>query len=214
MQIQVTIDEAVEVSTGVWSADLSPANVRQLGKPSADAGGRSILVINEPDYDSGAKRLAFSINAAHVLNVGTSNRALFVSAAEPEDTSADSAKSQESSDAKPRLGAGDGLLLKSIEAFPEPIRNAAINVLERVRQLDPGGDFRRHKNRFVNRRDNFVAIEPQTRLHQLLINVRGKVETPLPQLSTFNGYTAFKLSAPSDLAQVLRAIEAATRKPY
>lgn len=218
MQILVTIDEANKLSTGIWSASLSPANVRQLGTPAAEVGSRSVILLDDPRYNSDTGQVAFPFNAARVLNLGSTDSTIFVAAGEDQPFSAEPQPqgADETSAAVdgPRLGLGDRQLLRMTANFPSDMQKAAASIVEYVRELDPSGDFQRERNRYVNRRDNFVAIEPQTRNKQLLINVRGKVATQLSTLSTFNGYTAFKLAKSDDLPQVLRAIEAATRKPY
>ncbi|NTZ44050.1 hypothetical protein G7A66_13370 [Altererythrobacter sp. SALINAS58] len=208
-----------QLAPSLWEADVAPSNVRQLGNPAGEIGAHSIVMIDQPEFDAGEGEMRFAINAVRVLNLGSTDRAILIGAEASSQAGAtadcgpQNASGPASGEAPAvRLGLGDRQLLQKVQQFPEEMRQAAEGVIEHVRALDPTGDFQRQNNRFVNRRDNFVAIEAQSQKKQLLINVRGKIETKLKTLSTFNGYTAFKLATPSDLPAVLNAIDSATRK--
>jgi hypothetical protein len=211
MQIRVSIDDAKLVSPGLWTATLSPENIRQLGSPAAELGSTSVLLLDDPQYDQSKRQISFPMNAVRVLNAGTSEKAILLDA--DDDTSSVSKRHAPAASAdSPRLGMGDRQLLQKVEHFPDEMKAAARTIVELVRRLDPSGDFRLATNRFVNRTDNFVAVEPQVRNKALLINVRGLIPTRLAKLRTMNGYTAFKLESAEDLDAVVSAIRSATRK--
>lgn len=211
MEIRVSIDGAKLVSPGLWVAALSPDNIRQLGSPATELGSASVLLLDGPQYDQSKRQISFPVNAVRVLNAGFSEKTILLDAADGSSSVSKHQSPAPSADT-PRLGMGDRQLLQKVEHFPDEMKAAARTIVELVRRLDPAGDFQHSTNRFVNRTDNFVAVEPQVRNKALLINVRGIIPTRLATLRTMNGYTAFKLETAEDLDAVVSAIRSATRK--
>lgn len=216
MRITVNVEDAAALSDGVWAATMEPSSVRNLAPPLSQIGGTTIVLIEETEFDATTKHLSFPLGSTRVLNLGSTSAAILVSAADAEMEAGASrrgaATSAGISTQAPRLGFGDRECLREVERLGSEIAGVGRQLVEHIRGLDPSGDLRHEGRRFINRSDNFVTLQPQPRVGEILVTIRGIVETKLKRASAVRGYSGFKVGRPTDLAEAQRVISAATRR--
>ena len=202
MKITATVENATSVADHVWYVPatldqvVQDATVERLDLPT-------ILAVHEPQFDENEHTLQFDFTSADVLILGGRSHGSLVIQSSIREANAVRV---------PVKLHGDEVFRNLLKSMAPHIRSAGEDLLSRVRELDPDGEFERHGRRFVNRPDNFVALEPQTRLNEIIVHVRGNVEVHLPPVSTQRGYSAFKVRSPNDLLEAGSALGRARRR--
>lgn len=217
MRIMVDVEEAAAIAPLIWTAAVSPENVRKLSSPLSSTGMISILLVEEARYETGANRLSFPFGSVRVLNLGTTNQAVFVSAVEsasehvPQaDGSAPSSDAQNANEV--RLGFGDRDCIRAFSRMPVELMEVGRRLVETIRGIDPNGDFKQEGHRFVNRPDNWVTLQAQPRVREILVTFKGSVETNLKTASARRPYQGVKVRSAEDLQEVARIFAAAKRR--
>ena len=202
MKLTATVENASEVAEGVWHVPaamdqvLHDHTVERFDLPS-------ILVVEESDFEHAGAKLQFDFGSAQLLILGGRARGtLIIQAAAPPEKAVHPA-------GKVR---GDELFLQILGSMAPNSKQVGEDLLERIRELDPEGSLERQGRRFINRPDNFVALEPQTRINEIIVHIRGIVSVDLQPVATQRGYSAFKVRSVADLLEAGRALGLAKRK--
>lgn len=225
MSMSVTIDKVSALAEdGVWRAELAPSAIQRLGKAENSIGENSVLLISDPLYQSAGRELRFRLENTTVLNVGTTSRAIFLSAgqaktgaAEEDAAASHGAEAATQGTSVGDYGPGDHKFLASLKEVPVPIRETGQELLSRIRQKFPG-DLRPYdQRRFINAPDNFWGVQIQIRKQMLKISVRGVPDRfPATGLRVWLDrppvYSAFKLERASQVDDAMRIIDHADRK--
>lgn len=198
MRLTATI-EAKGLADHVWQGNLRAAPLPDKG-PSLRRGLPTILVVRGAVYSADQGQLSFDFNGIEVLNRGDDARAIILAAVDSEEAAI--------------MGGPDGdqAYLSLLDRLPAEIRKTGRDLLERIRELDPDGTLEQRGRRFVNRPDNFVALEPQTRLNEIIVHLRGIVTSKLRPVSAQRGYSAFKVADRGDLLEAGSALGRAKRR--
>lgn len=218
MRIMVNIENAVALKSDVWSASVAPANVRNLSAPLSTAGVTSVVLVEGVEFDVAARCLSFPFGSVRVLNLGSSDDALFISGIDtagdagakeaPVETQTDEGSSSE----QVRLGFGDRDCLRGFAQMSPELQLAAQQAVEHIRKLDPSGDLQKEGQRYVNRPDNFVTLQPQPRVSDILVTFKGSVKTTLKEASARRPYQGFKIRGTGDVPEALRVLQLAKRR--
>src|SRR5688572_28426942 len=78
MTLRVVVGAVQSAEMGVWTAKLTPGGVRRLGEVMSSHGTRSVIGIEEPEFDAAAESLSMRPDKTVVLNVGTLNDAVLI----------------------------------------------------------------------------------------------------------------------------------------
>ena len=213
MAISLTIPNVSSLDLGVWKAKLPPDDLRFLGGGATRLGPVSVLLLlDAPSFDRTTSTLSFSPANARVLNLGTTNSAIILeSPTSPEVAQQTSAVARHIE----QVGGGDAAFLA---ALPSSLRAFGTQLLTTVRASYPGAlRFYPKSQKYVETPDNFWVIRIQNRDESFRITVRGRPDDFLPSgaidLKTdMTGYTAFKLSSPSQIGDFMKILEQIPRK--
>jgi hypothetical protein len=208
MRITIDVTELVSTSPPVWKATLSPEQVRQLSTPLGSFGGASVILIDDPQYQSARHQLAFPFGSARVLNLGASADSLIVGVA---------AKAASPEPAPPGLGLslGDKSFLHALRSsrVPEDLKEAGEKLILFARELDPAGDLQHKGQRHVSFPDNWVTFQIQPQVREILVTYKGNVPNRLkPTSSARRPYSGFKLRGSQDVEEAKRVLRGAIRR--
>ena len=208
MSVNLVIEQAEEVGSGIWEAAIDPKELELLGAPQARFRGRSIVLLEEAHIAGDC--LIFPPSAAHRLNAGTERLVLFVLAAPVADSSSGESQADVASGAQ----LGDRNFL---DATPPELRPLADPVLREIRRRDPQGYLNLEGQRHVNRPDNWVTVKPQPYAGSVAITVRGRPDAfgspaSLRLKPDRGSYTRFTIDRDSQLPEALEIIRTARRK--
>jgi hypothetical protein len=229
MAFDLSVRGAKQVSDGVWSATIEPAQLRIVGAAGSARGDVSVLLLARPPVFSREDRsLTFPLSDVHVLNVGATDQAVLVAAVAEnasEKRMPESASRQSTDMAFSRSSplANRSMTWPSTdesatfqgdkwfsEKLPRNLQALGDAFLKAVRSQFPGAlVFHPRSAKFVESPDNFWTVRIQPRDQSLRITVRGVPEsftaTKLIELKPDMGsYSAFKVSK---LEQVKEAVE-------
>lgn len=199
MRLTATIGAAL-LAEGIWQGDLRGA-VLAMKPLVLRRELPTVLVVRDAAFEPESGRLSFDYGGIDILNRGDDARAIILAAA--------AGHAAAPTDEAP---SGDQAFLSLLDGLSPAIRETGRDLLDRIRELDPGGRLEQRGRRFINRPDNFVALEPQTTLNQIIVHLRGLVSTGLRPVATQRGYSAFKVTGPGDIPEAGSALGRATRK--
>lgn len=213
MGLVFQIEGAMMLGERVWSAPLSPAEVRLLGLSAPSTSDRTVLLLDgDPRFDTATGRLAFDPSAVKLLCAGTSNAAILLSASNTNAAPLQASRTHKQSPSRP---SGDAAFLSSLPANLTDLGHA---LLDAVRSKY-AGELRLYpkSGRYVDTPDNFWTIKPQPRDVSFRITVRGTPESfagvgPLQVGADQTGYSSFKIERMDQVALFLRLIEQVRRK--
>jgi hypothetical protein len=214
MRITVNIEDVTAYSASLWTGIVAPEKVRNLSSPLSSVGSPSVLLVEEPDFDEANRLLSFPLGNALVLNVGTTDEAVFIAArAEEQEEATQPTTTKVDTGTDVRLGFGDRECIRSFDRLPDDLREAGRQLIEHVRRLDPNGDLRYKPPRFVNSPDNWVTLQPQPQVREILVTFKGSVQTHLKQSkSARRPYQGFKLRSLEDVGEAKRVLASAQRR--
>jgi len=173
----------------------------------------SVLLLQEPfAFAREDHILRFPLDAARVLNVGTTAKAIVIAALQEAENISDSPLLDKGS-----LGQGDLQFLKAIEELPLDLEHAGLRLLLKVRAQFPG-DLRSLPGgrRFQETPDNFWFLTVQPRDRSLAINVRGLPDRfPVNRLKIVKDrrpYSRFKVTSDAEVDEAVAVIVSAVRR--
>jgi hypothetical protein len=211
--LKMLVDGANRLNEGVWLLPLAPHEVRQLGEVKTAVGELSVILVNQPSFNTGTREFRFDATEVTVLNVGTLAQAVALSIGsvapvEPLKGSTTPASS---------LGLGDKEFITLAERELEGgLREAARKILTEVRAQYPGDLKRGLRMNFNNVPDNFWGIIIQPRARSLLLTVRGTPDRFQPSSLNLKpnraSYTRFIVDRLEQVDETLRIIRSARRK--
>jgi hypothetical protein len=208
MRITIDVTEMVSKSPPVWKATLPPEQVRQLSTPLGSFGGVSVILIDDPEYQSARHQLAFPFGSARVLNLGASAESLILGVR-------DETALSESARSGPGLSLGDKSFLLALRSssLPDNLKEAGQQLVAFVRDLDPAGDLQHKGQRYVSFPDNWVTFQIQPQVREILVTYKGNVPNRLkPTSSARRPYSGFKLLGLQDVEDAKRVLRGATRR--
>jgi len=224
MAIKGTLDGITQLAPGIWDGRMRWSENLRLGTPLQAIGLPTVIMVRGAEYDAGTEELRFPLDQVSVLNAGSGERAVFISAngsvktrneatpqpeamAEPKDITVDLSK----------YGTGDHEFEAALSMLSDRVMQAGEEILQKIRERFPGDLKPYPRRRFFNTPDNFWGVEIQTRLQLLKFTVRGKPErfgssSLKIWLDRPPVYSAFKVSCPDDVDEAVRIISQADRK--
>jgi hypothetical protein len=213
MGLVFQIEGAKMLGERVWSAPLSPAEVRLLGLSAPSTSDRTVLLLDsDPRFDPSTGRLAFDPNSVKLLCAGTSNAAILLSGNSSSAAPPQTPRKQTQVASRP---SGDAAFLSSLPANLAELGRA---LLEAVRNKY-AGELRLYpkSGRYVDTPDNFWTIKPQPRDVSFRITVRGTPDSfvgvgPLQVRADQTGYSSFKVERMDQIALLSRLIEQVRRR--
>jgi hypothetical protein len=208
MRITLDVTEMVSKAPPVWKASLPPEEVRQLSTPLGSFGGASVILIDDPEYQSARNQLAFPFGSARVLNLGASADAFILGVSEK-------AAASDLAPSSAGLSLGDKSFLHALRSsrVPDDLKEAGEQLVLIVRELDPAGDLQHKGQRYVSFPDNWVTFQIQPQVREILDTYKGNVKNRLkPTSSARRPYSGFKLRGLHDIEEAKRVLRGATRR--
>jgi len=209
----LTIQNVSSLDPGVWKAKLPPDDLRFLGGSATRFGQVSVLLLLDvPSFDRATSTLSFSPATARVLNLGSTNSAIIL---ESGSLPAGPQQAAVVAEQLEKAGGGDAEFLS---ALPSSLRAFGTQLLTTVRASYPGAlKFFQKSGKYVETPDNFWVIRIQARDESFRITVRGRPDDFMPSSSIelkpdMTGYSAFKLSAPSQIGDFMKILEQIPKK--
>ena len=168
-----------------------------------------MLLVEHAEFDPAQERLSFPLGGARVLNLGASDEAVFVAAHLTERS-----VHEDSSEvvANTRLGFGDRDCVQAFARLPEDLQEAARQIIAHIRALDPSGDLAHKSPRYVNFPDNWVTLQAQPQVREILITFKGAVDTTLKNASARPPYQGFKVRGLIEVPEAKRVLSLAQRR--
>ena len=213
MAMSISVQSAVRLADGVWSAALAPADLQMLAGQPGRLGSVSVLLLLEsPDFDVSSGTLSFSPSGTRVLNIGVSDSVVIVESARAgEEAAAGTPKTVQS---VPPQG-GDSEFLNSL---PSRLSDFGSQLLNAVRASYPGMLRLAPKSgKFVETPDNFWTIRIQPRDESFRITLRGSPDDFSPNdgirlVPDRTGYSALKLTSPAQITDFMKLLRQVPRK--
>jgi hypothetical protein len=211
--MKIVIDGAIPGTVGIWVAKIDPQQLLKLAKPHRQGGGISIILVNYPIFYDGRKCLEFDLGAAELLNLGSSNEAVFIDSR----VSTSTGEVLPSTELKRNFAKGDMLFLQEIDTLPESIKELGKQLINGIRSLFPGElQFHPKSKKFVESPDNFWVVRIQPRDKSFRIVVYGSPEahpkyTNISLANDMKSYSAFKLERQAQLLDTIAAIKESHR---
>ena len=218
--LRLSVVGARTLDDGVWRAKLPSADVAKFASNNSTHTVRtSILSVENPKWDCGTGTLHFDTSNFVVLNVGTSDDAIFIenrSATLESDLGKPSGQSGKiKSDRAVARGDREFILLARKELSAQ-MAAVAEELLSEVRVRQDGELKRGQAKNFSETPDNFWYVILQPRIDMLSITIRGEVKhfsgvASLP-IKDDRGNTLFKVTCRDDIPEALKLIFHAKRK--
>jgi hypothetical protein len=206
--MEVTIRVSSKLAPDVWDTQVDPDELSVFGRPLGESGLTSVIqVIGGVTPIESDAALRFDHRHAHVLNRGTSGRAIVI-VNTPD-------RSQESSMNTSNMG--DQRLLAAVSTDPH-LYGMVGELMTKVRAGRPGNlRYYEKTGKYIETPDNYWGIRPQRTNGSLRIFVRGNPEHfgPIGGLEIkpdMNGYSAFKISSAAQIDDAITAIMRARRR--
>jgi hypothetical protein len=183
----------------------------------AGMGQVSVIGVVEVEYDEAARVLSIDNRQAHVLNVGKSDRTLFI------DLGASPSPTQELQPSSPTKGEpegrGDNMFIASCQHYlGSGLVAMAERLLSEVRSRYPGELHEGLARKWVNQPENFFALTIQNRDQSFAIHVKGEpheFSSPTLEIKRDRGsYSRFKLKDEDQLPDAISVILASGRATY
>ena len=217
MGLKLLIGDAVAIGPGVWNAQLAPADVRRLGDGKNSIGERSIVGLFRASFDAAKSVLSISPDDTSVLNIGTTNEALFVDLrGNPANVILDPPPGLSPrfgiAEVKHRAtGIGDRAFLGECQRhLDQRLVDMAKRLLSEIREHYPG-ELREGKARkWLNQPNNFVAVTIQNRDQSFAVHVKGAPNTyqaPSLEIKKDRGsYSRFKLKHDNQILDTIQVV--------
>jgi hypothetical protein len=215
--MKVVFEKVVELDRGIWSAVMRPTDVQRLEGSPVTQGARSVVLVDQADFDPKASTLSAELGALRALVVGTSDQALMIqSDADKGQATNRDPKTAVTIGFDAGMFPGDTEFLRELAQLPEEAESAGRQLLASVRSRNPGSMKRGSRRNFSNHPDNFWYAVIQPRKGNMSITVRGRPELFQPSKLDLKpdrpGYTRFYLAKQSDVAEAFRIVSASRRR--
>lgn len=216
--MKIILENAAKAEDGIWEAQLPPHEAAMFGQPKTTLGPRSVLLVEDPEYEAASELLRVEAGSVVLLNLGTTQKALLIDATTKNLTRPVLREPDGPPGAGTEpMGPGDrefvSLVKRELNGHP---REAALRILDEIRSRHPGDLQRGKRSNFKNTPDNFWYVIVQPRAQSLSITVRGRPSRFRPEKLTLKddrpGYTRFTLKHPSEVDEAVRIIEQSKRK--
>ena len=210
MRVSINVQEGCD---GVWSASVPTHELSALGKAWKSFDGPSILLLGDCAYDEKSLCIEFEMSSAHLLNLGTTDTAIFIRGGQDKSTNAleHNGSVYGAKEGGEEMGIGDKQFLESVAQNVPHLLEISTLLLKGIRESYAGDLECNEKRRFTQRPDNFWAVRIQPRDKSLSITVHG-----LPnKFPDFKGidlkvdrppYSRFKLKGKEQLDAALALI--------
>jgi hypothetical protein len=208
--MDLLLRDVAENSEGCWIAKLRPSEVRQrLGQSRSMQGARSVVGVLNADYHNG--QLAFPLNRAVVLNIGTSDETIFVDLASGPQAAGSVPRNIEQQPIESNPLGSDAMFLSECRSLLDAsLASIAERLMRSIRDEHPGELREGQARKWVNFPENFLAITIQPRDQSLAVHVKGNptdFAAPTLEIRTDRpSYSRFKLQRESQLRDALRTI--------
>jgi hypothetical protein len=217
MGLQIAIGDAKSIGPGLWSAKVSPLDVKRLGNSQLAVGSRSIVGVWKPAYELATRRLLIEPAQATVFNVGDTDEVFVIDLGAPEGHADRKVVGKLDQESALNLGNDDLSFLAACrrEKLPEHLIVAAEQILKTVRSRYQGQMKEGKARKWVNYPDNFLALVIQPRDESFAIHVWGEPQRFQPGKLEIKrdraSYSRFKLESSGQLADALRVIMESAR---
>lgn len=208
--MQIIFPDSHEASPGLWITKVAPQQLTMLGIPSVPKCRSSVLMVIKPRFDEEKAELIVEASQVILLNLGMTARTVVIDADGGEALG-------DGADGLAAQGPGDKDFRYLVDVLLKgEAREAAQDLLTKVRRASPGDLKRGERNNFSNTPDNFWYVIVQPRTQALSVTVRGDVEKFQP--SALNlvmdrpGFTRFQVRSLDEVEEALRLIESSTRR--
>ena len=221
MGLKMSVEGVTLIGQGVWTGPLSPAEVRRFGECRTSVGSTSVLGLTRPAYSQATQTLSIDPDDASVLNIGTTDKALFVDLGWVEQSEVRHAErtpmSDKSEKATMPTGLGDQAFLTECRRhLDKGLVVMAEELLSNVRQRYPGKLSEGLARKWVNHPDNFFALTIQNRDKSFAVHVKGApsdFSAPSLDIRQDRGsYSRFKLKNENQLRDTIRVVLASAQK--
>jgi hypothetical protein len=224
MGIRISVDGVQQLGTGVWRANIGPAEVRLLGSPATTLGGVTVILIDVATHSEQAGRLEFDAIAARPLNMGTTLDTIIICGAYDEEERRLEPRTPDNQPSLPHgdqkrtdlLWTGDEKLLAHL---PESLKSLGNNRLSAIRKEFPG-QLRYYPpptERFVESNGNWWAVKIQPRSGDLAVIFRGALDeiyvpSSIELKPDRHGYLRFKIAREEQIPEALTVLKQARRR--
>ena len=221
MALKMSVGGVTAIEKGVWTGQLSPADIRRFGECRTNVGAISVLGLTRPVFSPDTQTLSIDPDDASVLNIGTSDKALFLDLGrqgEPEVRGAQRvSRSDQFDKADVPAAIGDqAFIVECRRHLNEDLVVMAEELLSAVRQRYPGKLNEGKARKWVNLPDNFFALTIQNRDMSFAVHVKGAPSdfvAPSLDIKKDRGtYSRFKLKNATQLRDTVHVILASAQK--
>ena len=221
MTLKLAVGNVKANGRGIWSAELTPAEMRRFGDGRSSFGAMSVLGVTKSDYDQETRTLFLDPDAASVLNIGTSNEALIIDLGIREPNQTHHAKrlkigGENAVKSEPTGRGDDAFLAECQRHLNDSLVGMAQKMLLVVRERYPGNLREGLARKWVNHPGNFFAFTIQNRDQSFAVHVKGTPENfsaPFLEIKRDRGsYSRFKLKHENQLDDTIRVILASAQR--
>ena len=239
LKLNMTIDSAKHVDTGIWRATLEPDDAATLGECDSRSGPFSILLIeSEVDFNPASQALTFDPNRVALLNIGSTDQVIILStddavalkideadtssAPDPAELPDERLHTQQDEDQNEdensafelsqTLATGDKLFLSELTV---EVRELGEKLLSEIRSLFPGElNYEPRSAKFDETPEIFWTIKILPKEKALRITVRGAPDD-FDQISGIDlqidkfGYSAFLITRISQIPDAVSVLKQA-----
>lgn len=202
----LTFSKVKSIGCGAWIAPLSPSDARRFGQNAPSKGGRSVVGIEAPRFDSEVGMLSVAFDSILILNIGEAEEAVFVDLAPSEKSAQKEAYVYEEA-----VSPVDEDFLSACHNYlPEDMVKIIKQVLQKVRKYYDDKLIEGEGRKWTTYPRNFMAITIQNRNLQFLVSVKAN-----PSQHSFkkinlkrsrSPYCEFYLNSPSQIQEAIQAI--------
>ncbi|MBI1215004.1 MAG: hypothetical protein GC185_04190 [Alphaproteobacteria bacterium] len=216
--IMITFSQVLPVGPGTWIVSLTQSEVRHFAKGHIlTKGNRSVIGVNNPQYDSTKQTLSIPVDSIFPFNIGMQHQSVIVDlGSEPQSLRTENEKHE-----APDLGIASSLDQPFIEAcISEKMPNDMIRLVQQVLCTVR----KEHKDKLIEGKgrkwttspNNFLAITIQNRNKQFLVSVKAdQTRHPYQKISLKKSrapYCEFHLNAQSQTEDAVSAILRSARQ--
>jgi hypothetical protein len=209
--MKLTFSKVIPIGLGAWIAPLSPNDARRFSQNSSSKGGRSVIGVEAPRYESKTGTLTTAFDMIVTLNVGESEEAVFIDL-KPQDVMPQKAIVPKKQDAKelPIASCDQKFIASCRKHLPDHMTEIIIEVLKQIRKHHDFELTEGNSRNWTSSPSNFVSITIQTRNKQFKVSVKGdpsdySLKHIQPKIN-WSPYCAFHLNSQSQIDETVKMI--------